>query len=75
MSLTREEYPSLHNHALFLSAFFDSTFIFDQLLSGMKYWKRKIRSKIADENLEGSLRIAAISIEPGIDALVSQKQG
>ena len=32
----------------------------------------KIRTKISDEHLENSLRVAATSIKPDIDALVSQ---
>lgn len=40
----------------------------------MKHTKSEIRSTISNEHLENSLRIATTSIEPTIDALVSQKQ-
>jgi hypothetical protein len=72
--LPREKYPSLHNHALFMSSLFGSTYICEQLFSRMKYTKNKTRTKISDEHLENSLRIATTSIEPNIDSLVSQKQ-
>ena len=71
--LTREKYPSLHNHVLLMSLF-GSAYICEQLLSRVEDRKSKIRSKISDEHLENSLRTATISVEPDIYALVSQKQ-
>jgi len=41
----------------------------------MKYRKSNISTKISGEHLKSSLRIATMSIEPDIDALISQKQG
>ncbi|XP_067123968.1 general transcription factor II-I repeat domain-containing protein 2-like [Centruroides vittatus] len=72
--LPRDIYPALHSHALFMSSLFGSTYICEQLFSRMKHTKSKIRTKISDEHLEGCLRIATTSIEPDIDALVSQQQ-
>ena len=39
LDLTREKYPSLHSHALFMSSLFGSTYICEQLLSRMKHRK------------------------------------
>ena len=54
---------------------FGSTYTCEQLFSRMKHIKSKIRTKISDELLENSLRIATASIKPDIDAPVSQLQG
>uniref|UniRef100_A0ABM5FVD0 General transcription factor II-I repeat domain-containing protein 2A-like n=1 Tax=Pogona vitticeps TaxID=103695 RepID=A0ABM5FVD0_9SAUR len=70
----REKYPSLHNHALFMSLLFGSTYICEQLFSRMKHTKNKTRTKISDEHLEHSLRIATSSIKANMDALVAEKQ-
>lgn len=72
--LPKDKYPSLHDQALFMASLFGSTYICEQLFSRMKYTKSKNRSKISDEHLESSLRIATTSIEPDIEALVSEKQ-
>ena len=45
----------LHNHTLFCAISFWQYTYFEQLLSGMKYRKSKISSKISDEHLETSL--------------------
>jgi len=57
-SLTREKYLSLHHHTLFMSPLSGSTYIFEQLFSRMKHRKNKISSKMSDEHLGNSLRIA-----------------
>ena len=67
-----DTYPLPHNHALFMSSLFGSTYICEQLFSGVKHIKSKIRTKISDEHLENSLTIATTSIEPDIHAVVSQ---
>jgi len=41
----------------------------------MKHRKSKTSSKISDEHLENSLRIATTSIKSDINALISQKEG
>ena len=66
----KKNYPSLHNHALFMSSLFGSTYICEQLFSRMKHTKNKTRTKIFDEHLEHSLRIAASSTKANMDALV-----
>lgn len=72
--LPKDKYPSLHNQAVFMTSLFGSTYICEQLFSRMKYTKSKTRSKISDEHLENSLRIATTSMEPDIEALVCEKQ-
>ena len=72
--LPRDKYPTLHNHALFMTSLFGSTYICEQLFSRMKHTKSKNRSKISDEHLENSLRIATTSIEPNIDGIVSKQK-
>jgi len=61
--LTRDKYPSLHNHILFMSLLFGSMCISEQLLSRMLHRKSCI-SKMSDEYLENSLRIATTFHEP-----------
>ena len=63
-SLIREKYPSLHSQDLFMSLLFGGACICQQLLSRVMHRKSKISSKISDEYLESSLRIAATAIEP-----------
>ena len=43
--LTREKYPSLYSHILFVSPLFDTVHICEQLFSRMKHRKSKISSK------------------------------
>ena len=72
--LPRDKYPLLHNPILVMSSLFGSTYICKQLFSRMKWIKSKIRTKISQEHLEDSLRIATTSIKPDIDVLASQLQ-
>lgn len=72
--LPKEKYPAIHKHALFMISLFGSTYICEQLFSRMKHTKNKNRTRISDDHLENSLRIATTSIEPNIRALVSKKQ-
>ena len=59
-SLTREKYPSLHNHTLFMPWLFGTCV--NAYPGWMKYTKSKISSKISAEHLESSLRIATTAI-------------
>ena len=63
-TLTKEKHPLLHSHTLFMSSLFGSMYICEQYLSRMKYMKSNISSKISDEHLESSLRMAATATEP-----------
>ena len=64
-SLTREKYPSLHNHTLFMSSLFGAADVCEQPFPRMKGRKSKISSEISDEHLDTSLRIASTAVEPG----------
>jgi len=52
VSPTKEKYPLLHSHALFMSLFFYSMHICEKLFSRIKHRKGNISSKISDEKLE-----------------------
>lgn len=69
---TREKYPSLHNHTLFMSSLFLAVRPF---VNNCFQGKNNIRTKISDKRLENSLRIATTAIKHNTDAAVSQKQG
>jgi len=51
----------LHSDALFMSLLSGSMYSCEQLLSRMKHRKSNISSKISDDHLENSLRIASTS--------------
>lgn len=72
--LSREKYPSLNNHTLFMSSLLVSTHICEQLLSMMQHRKRNISSKISVDLLENSLGMPTTSTELDTDAQVSQIQ-
>jgi hypothetical protein len=60
--LSKETYPTIYKHATFISSMFGSTYRCEQLFSQMKKIKSGIRSRITDEHLEDSLRIATTTI-------------
>lgn len=72
ISSTRQTYPSLHSHALFMSLLFGSTHICKQLFSRMKDRRSNVLSKISD-HLETSLRTAISATKSDICALASPK--
>ena len=73
ISLTREKYSSLNNHALFKSLFFGSLYIYEQLLR-MQHRNSKISSKNSDEHLESHEELQLFSSNQP-EVLESQKQG
>lgn len=72
--VSEEKYPQIRKHALFMSSIFGSTYVCEQLFSQMKNVKSKIRTRLTDQHLEDTLRIATTGILPDIEALVKQKQ-
>jgi hypothetical protein len=72
--LSKEKYPGIHKHAIFITSMFGSTYKCEQLFSQMKNVKSSIRSRITDEHLESSLRIATTNIEPDLKVILRQKQ-
>ena len=57
-----------------MSSLFGRLHICEQQFSEMNHRKSKVSPKISDEHLGNSQRIAATTIKPATDALVSQKQ-
>lgn len=70
----RERYSMFHNHTLFVNCFLAVCMFVTKPSQG---WStgRVMSSKISDEHLDNSLRVAATSIEQDTDALVLWKQG
>ena len=71
--VAKEKYPRIHNHSLLMSSLFGSTYICEQVFSRMKNIKCKSRTRITDDNLESSLRVASSAISPNIESLVAAK--
>jgi len=72
--LSKEKFPALYDHALFMTSLFGSTYVCEQFFSRMKHTKNKLRTNILDENLESELRVSCTCIEPDIEKLVREKQ-
>ena len=68
--LPKEKFPELYKHALFITSLFGSTYVCEQFFSRMKLTKSKLQTRIDDENLESTVRIACTSMEPDIEKLV-----
>ncbi len=71
--------PSLTRHTQTskspqMSTLFGSTYICEQTFSFMKLMKTQKRSRLTDEHLHQSLRLAVTKIEPDIGHLTTQKQ-
>lgn len=60
----------LYEHALYCNSMFGSTYICEQLFSKMKLLKSRFRTKLSDENLEATLRIATTVFKANIESLV-----
>jgi hypothetical protein len=57
-----------------MSSVFGSNWRCEQLSSLMKNVKSRTRTRLADEHLEGCMRIATTEIKPDIERLLKQKQ-
>lgn len=68
-SLPNETYPTIKKHAMKMSTFFGSTYIGEQNFSHMKLIKNLIRSRLSDQHLHQSLRLAVTGMEPDINLL------
>uniref|UniRef100_A0A8C9ZUX5 HAT C-terminal dimerisation domain-containing protein n=1 Tax=Sander lucioperca TaxID=283035 RepID=A0A8C9ZUX5_SANLU len=73
-ALPNETYPNIKRHAMKMSTLFGSTYICEQTFSRMKLMKIPMRSRLTDEHLHQSLRLAMTGMEPDIGHLTSQKQ-
>ncbi len=73
-ALPNETYPNIKRHAIKMSTLFGSTYICEQTFSFMKLMKTQMRSRLTDEHLHQSLRLAVTGMEPDIWDLTTQKQ-
>ncbi len=72
-ALPNETYPNIKRHAMMFTLF-GSTYICEQTFSFMKLMKTPMRSRLTDEHLHQSLRLAVTGMEPDIGHLTTQKQ-
>jgi hypothetical protein len=73
--LQQERFPNLHSQAVRIIAMFGSTYLCEQFFSLMKFNKSSTRTKISDEHLQATLRLASSQkIIPNIHALVVNKR-
>ena len=73
-SFPNETFPNIRKHAMKMSTVFGSTYICEQTFSRMKLKKNQTRSRLSDQHLHQSLRLAVTGMEPDINLLTSQKQ-
>ncbi|XDV42032.1 hypothetical protein PO909_010784 [Leuciscus waleckii] len=73
-ALPNETYPNIKRNAMKMSTLFGRTYICEQTFSHMKLMKNPMRSRLTDEHLYQSLRLAVTEMEPDIGLLTSQKQ-
>ncbi len=73
-ALPNETYPNIKRHAMKRSTHFGSTYICEQTFSFMKLMKTQMRSRLSDEHLHQSLRLAVTGMDPDIGHLTTQKQ-
>ena len=70
--LSRTHFPKLLDAAARIMAMFGSTYVCEQFFSSMKLNKSALRSRLTDEHLRATLRLAtAHDIKPNLDVLVS----
>ena len=71
-SLPREDYPQILKQARNYISIFGSTYQCEQLFSRMKHAKSKTKSRLTNEHLELSLRVATSQILPDIESIVKK---
>ena len=69
-SLPREDYPQILKQERNSFSIFGSTYLCEQLFSRMKYAKSKAQSRLTNEHLQLSLRVATSQILPDIENMV-----
>jgi len=73
--LSRERFPKLLSAAARIIAMFGSTYVCEQFFSSMKVNKTVLRSRLTDEHLQATLRLAsADKLKPNIEVLVDEKR-
>ena len=73
-NVSREKYPGICKHTMFMISLSGSTYLCEQVFSRMKYTKSSERSQLSDSHLEDSLRVATTTFEPDIMKLARSKQ-
>ena len=72
--LPRDKFPKLLSETTKIMAMFGSTYICQQFFSSMKIKKTVLRSKLTDDHLAATLRLASSQdIKTNIDVLVEAK--
>ena len=69
-SLPREDYPQILKQARNFISIFGSTYVCEQLFSKLKHVKSKTKSRLTNEHLQFSLRVATSQILPDIENMV-----
>ncbi|XP_075197600.1 general transcription factor II-I repeat domain-containing protein 2-like [Anomaloglossus baeobatrachus] len=73
--VSQEKFPKLVKAAARIMAMFGSTYVCEQFFSSMKLNKSALRSRLTDEHLRATLRLAtAHDFKPQVDLLVSGKR-
>ena len=73
--LPREKFPNLFCAATRILAMFGSTYVCEQFFSRMKINKTTLRSRLTDDHLRATLRLATTrEFRPNVDGLVSTKR-
>ncbi|XP_042221307.1 EPM2A-interacting protein 1-like [Homarus americanus] len=72
--LSEEKYPIVRKCAMYLTAFFGSTYLCESTFSHMKHIKSKYRSTMSDEHLDAGLRLAVTAYSPNYTKLADNMQ-
>jgi len=73
--LSREKYPKLVSATAEIMAMFGSSYVCEQFFSSMKSNKFASRSRLTDEHLHATLRLATTrNFKPDVDFLVAVKR-
>lgn len=72
--IVEEKYPNMRKIAMYLTAFFGSTYLCESAFSDMKIIKSKYRSTLTDDHLDTCLRLAISSYNPDYAKLADTMQ-
>lgn len=72
--LREEKYPNVRKCAMYLTAFFGSTYLCESTFSHMKHIKSKYRSTLTDEHLDTCCRLAVTTYSPNYTKLADNMQ-
>ncbi|XP_042208599.1 EPM2A-interacting protein 1-like [Homarus americanus] len=72
--LSEEKYPNVRKCAMYLTAFFGSTYLCESTFSHMKHIKSKYRLTMSDEHLDACLRLAVTTYSPNYTKMADNMQ-